>query len=76
MNSVVSKLFVFVNEVLSAIILVIGAVLVLIAGFSGGFIAFCIGLAILIFFLLGFGFASMMIENHKLLKEIRDSLNK
>jgi hypothetical protein len=73
MNSLIVRMFVFVNEVLAVIILGLGAIGVLVAGFSGGLGAFAIALAVLVFFILGFGFGAMMIENHKLLKDIRDN---
>lgn len=70
MNSLIVKLFVFVNETLALVILGIGALITIIAGVTGGFIGFAIALAIFLFLLLGFGFACMIIENHKLLKQI------
>ena len=70
MNSLIVKIFVFVNEVLSVIILGIGALLTILVGLSKGFLALIACLAILLIFTLCFGFAAMMIENHKLLKDI------
>lgn len=70
MNSIIVKLFVFVNETLALVVLGIGALIILIAGATGGFIGFSIALAIFLVFLFGFGFGCMMIENHKLLKQI------
>lgn len=70
MNSLIVKLFVFVNETLALVVLGIGALITLIAGVTGGFLGFAIALAIFLFLLLCFGFGCMIIENHKLLKQI------
>jgi len=77
MNAIISKAFVFINEVMSVVIIGLVLLVGLVAMFSWSFWA---GLLIAIFgtvfVVLIFGFCSMIIENHKLLKEIRDSLAK
>jgi len=77
MNSIISKAFVFLNEVLSTIIvglvLLTGLVMMLMGNFFAGLMLASVGT---IFFVAIFGFAAIMIENHKLLKEIRDGLSK
>ena len=70
MSSIIAKLFVFVNETLALVVLGIGALIIIIAGATGGLVGFSIALGIFIIFLFGFGFGCMMIENHKLLKQI------
>lgn len=77
MNSIISKAFVFLNEVLSTIIvglvLLTGLVMILMGNFIAGLMLASAGT---IFFVAIFGFAAIMNENHKLLKKIRDGLSK
>jgi len=80
MNSIISKAFVFINEVLSTILvgLVLISGLAMMASGSGagfffGALTATVGTVLVVMI---FGFAAIMIENHKLLQEIRDSLKK
>jgi len=73
MNSIIARLFVYINEVLSIFIIAVaffgGLASMSALGFWGGLLATSLSLMVLISI---FGFAAVMIENHKVLVEIRD----
>jgi Tfp pilus assembly protein PilO len=75
MNSIISKAFVFLNDVLSTfvvgLILFIGLVLMVSGWFVTGLLVATIGTVLLIGF---FGFAAMMIEMNKNLEAINQNL--
>jgi len=75
MNSIISKSFVFLNDVLSTfvvgLILFIGLVLMVSGWFVTGLLVATIGTVLLIGF---FGFAAMMIEMNKNLEAINQNL--
>ena len=75
MNSIISRAFVFINEVLSTIfvgaILFIGLVMMVSGWFIAGLLVASIGT---LFFVLIFGIAAIMIENNKNLEAINQTL--
>ena len=77
MNKIIANLFVFINEVLSVII-ILGVIVagVMIGKYSDNAL---LGLGVSaggsLFTILLFGFAAIMIENHKILKEISSKLD-
>ncbi len=71
MNSIISKIFVFVTEIFSMIILFSGAIGVITVFLTSKEIwAGIAALVGLLFVTLLFGFAAMIVENHKLLQKI------
>jgi uncharacterized protein YycO len=75
MNSIISRAFVFINEVLSTIfvgvILFIGLVMMVSGWFIAGLLVASIGT---LFLVLIFGIAAIMIENNKNLEAINQTL--
>lgn len=75
MNSIISRAFVFINEVLSTIfvgvILFIGLVMMVSGWFIAGLLVASIGT---LFLVLIFGIAAIMIENNKNLEAINQNL--
>jgi heme A synthase len=71
MNSIISKIFVFVTEILSMIILFSGAIGVITVFLTSKDIWLGIAALLgLLFVTLLFGFSAMIVENHKLLQKI------
>ena len=76
MNSVIAKLFVFINEVLSLFILLIPIAGLFISITQGNMWYAGMSLIALLLVITIFGFAAIMIENHKILKEMNEKMNK
>lgn len=70
MNSFIARMFVLLNEVVSFVLLAVTAVATAWGTYKQGPVALLGGLAVCIAIVVLFGIAAIMIENHKLLKEI------
>jgi len=69
-NSFIARMFVLLNEVVSFVLLAVTAVATAWGTYKQGPVALLGGLAVGIAIVVLFGIAAIMIENHKLLKEI------
>ena len=69
-NSFIARMFVLLNEVVSFVLLAVTAVATAWGTYKQGPVALLSGLAVGIAIVVLFGIAAIMIENHKLLKEI------
>jgi hypothetical protein len=69
-NSFIARMFVLLNEVVSFVLLAVTAVATAWGTYKQGPVALLGGLAVCIAIVVLFGIAAIMIENHKLLKEI------
>ena len=80
MNSIIAKAFVFITETLSFLfigLVLLSGILMYMSGSSAGeFFGVAIAIFGTLFIVVFFGLSAIMIENHKLLKDIRDSLKK
>lgn len=70
MNSFIARMFVFLNEVVSFVLLAVTAAATAWATYKEGPVALLGGLIACIGIVVLFGIAAILIENHKLLKEI------